>query len=53
MFCGKHKNVDKSCDDFVVFSVRDKLPYGCLPTGKQVLGYLFCTHELQDSKSPS
>ena len=39
--CGKHKNADKSCDDFIVVPVQDKLPSGCLPTGKQVLGYLF------------
>ena len=39
--CGKHKNADKSCDDFIVVPVLDKLPNGCSPTGKQVLGYLF------------
>ena len=53
MSCGKHKNADKSWDDFVVFPVQDKLPYGSLPTGKQVLEYLFCTHELPGSKSRS
>ena len=53
IFCGKRKNADKSWDDFVVFPVQDNLPYGCLPTGKEVLGYLFWTHELPGSKSPS
>ena len=45
----KHKNADKSWDDFVVFPVQDNLPYGCLPTGKEVLGYLFWTHEIPGS----
>ena len=51
--CGEQKNADKSCENFVVFPMQEKLPYECLPTGKQVLEYLFCTDELPDSESPS
>ena len=35
------KNANKPCDDCIIFHVQDKLPNGHLPTGKQVLGYLF------------
>ena len=41
---GKHKKADKSCNDCIVFPLQDKLPNGLLPTGKQVLGYLFYTY---------
>ena len=48
--CGKHKNAGKSCDDYIVFPVRDKLPNKRLPTGKQVLGYSFTlAHKIMDS----
>ena len=53
--CGKHKNAGKSCDDYIVFPVRDKLPNERLPTGKQVLGYFFYTstqnHGLQQAQN--
>ena len=52
--CGKNKNADKSCDDFV-FSSQNELPNGRLPTGKQVLRYLFYTsnqnHGLQRAQN--
>lgn len=49
----KSQNADKPCDDFSIFRVQDKLPYGCLATGKKVIGYIFRTHELPGAKSLS
>lgn len=39
--CSKHKSADKDCGDCIIFPFQDKLPNGRLPSGKQVLGYLF------------
>ena len=36
-----HSAADKTCSDCVVFPMQDSLPNGRLPTGKQVLAYLF------------
>lgn len=45
--CGKHKNAYNSCDDCIVFPVKDKLPNERLPNGKQLLVYL--AHKIIDS----
>ena len=48
LLCANHKKrlVDKNnrCTDCLVFPAQDALPNGKLPTGNQVLGYLFYTN---------
>ena len=42
--CVEHKTVDRKCPNCLVFPVQGALPNGKLPSGKQVLGYLFYTN---------
>ena len=43
--CSHMKHAEKSCSECFILPVQDHLPNGKLPTGEQVLGYLFFVSE--------
>ena len=45
ILCGNHGSLVKGCEKCLVFPVQEELPHGRLPSTKQVLGYLFWSHQ--------